>query len=39
MEQIEIKISNDEINYDDAVMLMESRVEDIIKNKSRELLW
>ena len=39
MEQIEIKISNDEINYAEAVMLMESRVEDIIKNKSRELLW
>ncbi len=39
MEQIEIKISNDEINYDDAVMLMESRVEDIINNKSQELLW
>ena len=39
MEQIEIKISNDEINYDEAVMLMESRVEDIINNKSQELLW
>ena len=26
-----------EINYDDAVMLMESRVEDIINNKSQEL--
>ena len=39
MEQIEIKISNDEINYDDAVVLMESRVEDIINNKSQELLW
>tara|TARA_B100000676_G_C17788677_1_gene685827 strand:- start:149 stop:799 length:651 start_codon:yes stop_codon:yes gene_type:complete len=39
IEQIEIKISNVEINYDKAVMLMESRVEDIIKNKSKELLW
>ena len=33
MKQIEIKISNNEINYDEAVMLMESRVEDISKNK------
>ena len=39
MEQIEIKISNEEINYDEALTLMESRVEDIIKNKSQELLW
>ncbi len=39
MEQIEIKISNNEINYDEALMLMESRVEDISKNKSQELLW
>ena len=39
MEQIEIKISNDEINYDEAVIFMESRVEDISKNKSQELLW
>ena len=39
MEHIEIKISNNEINYQEAVMFMESRVEDIIKNKSQELLW
>ncbi len=39
MEQIEIKISNNEINYDEAVIFMESRVEDISKNKSQELLW
>ncbi len=39
MEKIEIKISNDEINYDEALMFMESRVEDISKNKSQELLW
>ena len=39
MEQIEIKISNNEINYEEAVLFMESRVDDIIKNKSQELLW
>ena len=39
MERIEIKISNNDINYDEAVMLMESRIEEISKNKSRELLW
>ncbi len=39
MEKIEIKISNDEINYEEAVMLMESRVDDISKRKSQELLW
>ena len=39
MKEIEIKISNNEINYDEALMLMESRVEDISKNKSQELLW
>ena len=39
MEQIEIKISNDEINYEEAVLFMESRVDDISKNKSQELLW
>ena len=39
MKQIEIKISNNEINYEEAVMFMESRVDDIIKNKSQELLW
>ena len=39
MEQIEIKISNSEINYEEAVLFMESRVDDIIKNQSQELLW
>ena len=37
MEQIEIKISNKEINYEEAVLFMESRVDDISKNKSKEL--
>ena len=39
MKQIEIKISNNEIDYEKAVMYMESRVDDIINNKSKELLW
>ena len=39
MKQIEIKISNNEINYNEAVEFMEARVEDINKNKSQELLW
>ena len=39
MKQIEIKISNNQINYEDAVMYMESRVDGITKNKSQELLW
>ena len=39
MNQIEIKISNDEINYEKAIIFMESRVESISKNKSKELLW
>ncbi len=39
MKQIEIKISTDEINYEEAVMYMESRVDGIINNKSKELLW
>ena len=39
MNQIEIKISNHEINYEKAIMFMESRVENISKNKSKELLW
>ena len=39
MNQIEIKISNSEINYEKAIMFMESRVESISKNKSKELLW
>ena len=39
MKQIEIKISNNQINYEDALLYMESRVDDIIKNQSQELLW
>ena len=39
MEQIEIKISNNEINYNEAVMFMETKVRDISKNNSKELLW
>ena len=39
MKQIEIKISTDEINYEEAVMYMESRVDGIINNKSEELIW
>ncbi len=39
MKQIEIKISNNQINYEDAVRYMESRVVSISKNQSRELLW
>ena len=39
MKHIEIKISNNEINYEEALLFMRSRVDDIIKNKSKELLW
>ena len=39
MKQIEIKISNDEIDYEKALMYMESRVNDISNNQSQELLW
>ena len=39
MKQFEIKISNSEVNYEEAVMYMESRVDGIISNKSEELLW
>ena len=39
MKQIEIKISNHEINYEKAVMYMESRVDGINRNQSKELLW
>ncbi|MDC3156527.1 lipoyl(octanoyl) transferase LipB [Pelagibacteraceae bacterium] len=39
MKQIEIKISTNEINYEEAVIYMESRVNGIINNKSKELLW
>ena len=39
MNQIEIKISNQEINYKEAVLFMESKVRDISENHSKELLW
>ena len=39
MKQIEIKISNREIEYEKAVKYMESRVNDISNNQSQELLW
>ncbi len=39
MNQIEIKISNEEINYNEAVLFMESKVRDISENHSKELLW
>ena len=39
MKEIEIKISDNEINYDEAVKFMETRVESINKDQSRELLW
>ena len=39
MKQFEIKISNSEVNYEEAVMYMESRVNGIINNKSEELIW
>ena len=39
MKEIEVKISRNEINYDDAVMFMESKVENIHNNLSKELLW
>ena len=39
MKEIEIKISRDEINYDEAILFMESKVENINNNLSKELLW
>ena len=39
MNQIEIKISNEEINYKEAVLFMEAKVKDISENHSKELLW
>ena len=39
MKEIEVKISKNEIDYDEAIKFMESRVEDINKNLSKELLW
>ena len=39
MKEIEVKISRNEINYDEAVRFMESKVENIHDNLSKELLW
>ena len=39
MNQIEIKISNEEINYKEAILFMESKVRDIGENHSKELIW
>ena len=39
MNQIEIKISNEEINYIESMLFMESKVREISKNHSKELLW
>ncbi len=39
MKEIEVKISKNEINYDEAVIFMESRVKNISNDLSRELLW
>ncbi|MDC3184257.1 lipoyl(octanoyl) transferase LipB [Pelagibacteraceae bacterium] len=39
MKQFEIKISNSEVNYEEAIMYMESRVDGISKNQSQELMW
>ena len=39
MSQIEIKISNKEVNYKEAVLFMESKVRDISEYHSKELLW
>ena len=39
MDQIEIKISNNNIDYEKSIMFMESRVVSISKNQSKELLW
>ena len=39
MKAIEVKISRNEISYDEAVRFMESKVENIHNNLSKELLW
>ncbi len=39
MKQVEIKISNNMISYNEAVRFMEARVEEINQNISKELLW
>ena len=36
---IEIKISENNINYEEAVKVMQKRVEDIIDKKEKELIW
>ena len=36
---IEIKVSENIINYTDAVNLMQKRVRDILNNKEKELIW
>ena len=37
--EIEIKKSNNEINYDEALMFMESRVNHILKKQTGDLMW
>ena len=39
MIEIEVKISRNEISYDEAVRFMESKVENIHNKLSKELLW
>lgn len=39
MNQIEIKISNEEVSYIESMLFMESKVREISKNHSKELLW
>ena len=39
MNEIEVKISNNEINYNKAILFMETKVENINNNLSKELLW
>ena len=39
MRQIEIKISSNKIDYNNAIKFMESRVDKISKNESKEMLW
>ena len=39
MNQIEIKISKEEISYQESMLFMESKVREISKNRSKELLW
>ncbi len=39
MKEIEVKISRNKIDFRDAVLFMESKVENINSNLSKELLW